>query len=181
MNLLALLSLFTDLNDRFPYTLSSCTLQLVKPLPFVFWQSLSVQTFGNNPPPRTCFHKLVNFQIDFPKIFDYQISLPIRLQKLETYKIVYISGVLIASTLSFLSLSYHGCAQWDTRTEVPLLEEKVLQNYAKFIWSVKAPPGYALLACLAFALPTLVLVSLVRTGLKMPEIGVSARIHLSLN
>ena len=88
------------------------------------------------PPPRTSFTDQLTF-----RSIDYQISLPIRLQKLETLK-YYISGVLIASTFSFLSLSYHGCAQWDTRTELPLLREKVLQNYAKFIWFVKAPPGY---------------------------------------
>lgn len=53
-------------------------------------------------------------------------------------------------------------------------------NYPKFISSVKAPLGYALLACLAFAFLTLVLVSLVRTELKMPEIGVSAQSQLVL-
>ena len=85
MNLFALLSLFTDLNDRFPATLSSCTLQLVKPLPFhILAEPLCTDLCRSTPSPRTSFHKLVNFQIDFPKIFDYQISLPIRLQKLET-------------------------------------------------------------------------------------------------
>ena len=89
MNLLALLSLFTDLNDRFPYTFIMYTSTGETPtLSYSGGASLyrPLQEYPHPPPPRTSFHKLVNFQIDFPKIFDYQISLPIRLQKLETRK-----------------------------------------------------------------------------------------------